>query len=86
MSPTDGPDDERHGGAFLSPPSTPSSSSATERGPGSAEHGAPTPERTPTVTNIWHRAYCRWYDHDNDGHRLRARLWGWFADRIVRWA
>ena len=37
-------------------------------------------------TAIWHRAYCNWYDADRAGRSLRASLWGWFADRLVRWA
>lgn len=37
-------------------------------------------------TARWHRAYCRWYDHREAGHRIRAALWGWLADRVVRWA
>lgn len=37
-------------------------------------------------TRIWHGAYCAWLDHDRAGHRFRAAVWGWFADRIVRWA
>lgn len=37
-------------------------------------------------TALWHRAYCTWYDHDRGGRRARAALWGWFADRLVRWA
>lgn len=37
-------------------------------------------------TRVWHGAYCAWFDHDRAGHRLRAAVWGWFADRIVRWA
>lgn len=32
--------------------------------------------------NIWHAAYCRWYDHREAGHRTRAAVWGWIADRI----
>lgn len=35
---------------------------------------------------LWHVAYCAWYSHDRAGHRIRAALWGWYADRIVRWA
>lgn len=34
----------------------------------------------------WHGAYCAWYDHDRAGHRLRSLVWGWVADRIVRFA
>lgn len=37
-------------------------------------------------TRLWHPAYCAWYDQDRAGHRLRAAVWGWIADRIVRWA
>lgn len=33
---------------------------------------------------LWHGAYCRWYDHREQGHTLRSRVWGWIADRIVR--
>lgn len=29
----------------------------------------------------WHRAYCRWYDHNRAGHRVRAAIWGWIADQ-----
>lgn len=36
------------------------------------------------ATTLWHRAYCRWYDHDRAGHRARAAAWGWIADRLVR--
>lgn len=36
-----------------------------------------------TMTALWHRAYCRWYDHDRAEHRIRARAWGWVADRLV---
>ena len=35
---------------------------------------------------IWHGAYCAWYDHDRAGNKIRAASWGWFADKIVRWA
>lgn len=31
----------------------------------------------------WHAAFCRWYDHDRAGHRARAALWGWVADRVA---
>lgn len=35
-----------------------------------------------TITErVWHRAYVRWYDHDRAGHRRRAAVWGWVADR-----
>lgn len=36
-------------------------------------------------TALWHNAYCRWYDHDRAGHRVRAAIWGRIADQIVRW-
>ena len=32
--------------------------------------------------DIWHAAYARWYDHHLAGHRIRAAIWGWIADRI----
>jgi len=32
-------------------------------------------------TDHWHHAYVRWFDHDRAGHRIRATLWGWIADR-----
>lgn len=35
---------------------------------------------------LWHRAYCRWYDHREAGHRVRAAAWGWVADRFVHLA
>lgn len=34
--------------------------------------------------NPWHRAYCKWYAHDLAGHKLRAAIWGFISDRIVR--
>lgn len=37
-------------------------------------------------TAVWHRAYCNWYDADRAGHWLRATVWGWVADRLVRFA
>lgn len=37
-----------------------------------------------TRTALWHRAYCRWYDHDRAGRNRRAAAWGWVADRLVR--
>ena len=40
----------------------------------------------PFGEGVWHRAYCTWYDHDRAGHRLRAAVWGFFADRIVCFA
>jgi len=38
------------------------------------------------IVELWHRAYVRWYDHREAGHRLRAALWGGTADAIVRLA
>ena len=35
------------------------------------------------MTDVWHAAFCRWYDHRKAGHRVRAALWGWIADRLV---
>lgn len=32
----------------------------------------------------WHRAYCGWYDNREAGHRARAAVWGWVADRLIR--
>lgn len=43
-------------------------------------------ERHPLGTALWHRAYCRWYDHRDRGHEVRAALWGWIADRLARFA
>lgn len=36
------------------------------------------------VTSAWHNAFCRWYDHDRAGHKVRALLWGVVADQIIR--
>jgi hypothetical protein len=33
---------------------------------------------------VWHAAYRRWYDHDQANHGLRAKSWGWVADRLCR--
>lgn len=35
-------------------------------------------------TDRWHRAYVRWYDHHYAGHRMRAAVWGFIADRLVQ--
>ena len=35
------------------------------------------------TTEIWHRAYCRWYDHRAAGHRVRAAFWGFLGDRLA---
>lgn len=37
-------------------------------------------------TRAWHHAYAAWYDHRDAGHRIRAAMFGWLADRLVRWA
>lgn len=39
-----------------------------------------------TRTALWHRAFCNWYDHDRAGNKRRAGMWGWVADRLVRFA
>lgn len=33
-------------------------------------------------SNIWHAAYCRWYDHREAEHAVRAAVWGRIADLI----
>lgn len=38
------------------------------------------------MERIWHALYARWYDHDMAGHTTRATLYGWAADRAVRYA
>lgn len=38
--------------------------------------------RHDTATALWHRAYCNWCDADRAGHTLRARMWGFVADRV----
>jgi hypothetical protein len=43
-------------------------------------------ERHDVGTALWHRAYCNWYDHGQRGRGVRARVWGWIADRLVRFA
>jgi len=35
---------------------------------------------------LWHRAFCAWYDHDRAGRRVRARAWGFIADRLAHLA
>lgn len=37
-------------------------------------------------TALWHTAWCRWFDHHRAGHRVRAAVWGWVADRLTGWA
>lgn len=37
-------------------------------------------------TRIWHPFYCAWLDHGDAGHRVRAAVYGWIADRLARWA
>lgn len=36
------------------------------------------------MIQAWQAAYNRWYDHDRAGHSVRAGVWGWAADRLVR--
>lgn len=36
-------------------------------------------------TRIWHNLYCRWYDARDESPKSAA-VWGWLADRVVRWA
>lgn len=38
------------------------------------------------ATAVWHRAYCAWYDHRATGHRARAAVFGFVADRLCRFA
>lgn len=33
-------------------------------------------------SNLWHGAYCRWYDNDRAGNSIKATLWGRVADLI----
>ena len=35
---------------------------------------------------LWHRAYCNWFDRREAGSNRRAAVWGWIADRLVRFA
>jgi len=35
--------------------------------------------------SVWHGLYCRWFDARENGHTVRAAVWGWLADRVVRW-
>lgn len=35
------------------------------------------------LTRAWHAVYRRWYDARHAGHRARAAVWGWVADRIA---
>lgn len=35
-----------------------------------------------TKMQIWHKAYQRWYEHHQAGHRIRSKVWGWTADRF----
>lgn len=34
-------------------------------------------------TDFWHVVWSRHYDHRKAGHRIRAAVWGWAADRII---
>jgi len=38
-----------------------------------------------SIENVWHSLFCRWLDARDDGHTIRAAVWGWLADRVVRW-
>lgn len=39
------------------------------------------------IGSAWDAAYGRWYDHDRAGHRLRAAVWGFIADRLaINWS
>jgi hypothetical protein len=40
-------------------------------------------ERITNMTDIWHAAFVRWFDHREAGHRIRAAVWGWVTDRIA---
>lgn len=35
---------------------------------------------------VWHFAYRRGYDQRAAAHPRRSAVWGWIADRLVRWA
>ena len=37
-------------------------------------------------TRIWQKAFNAWYDHKQAGHRIRAAVWGWVADRLCTFA
>lgn len=34
------------------------------------------------MSTLWNRAYCRWYDHRQAGHKIRATVWGRVADLL----
>ena len=36
-------------------------------------------------TALWHGAYVRWFDHDDDGHKVRAWVWARISDGLS-WA
>jgi len=38
-----------------------------------------------STESVWHGLYCHWEDAAEDGHAIRAAVWGWLADRVVRW-
>lgn len=42
-------------------------------------------KRESLLAALWMNLYCWWYDADQAGHRRRAAVWGWCADRIVGW-
>ena len=33
---------------------------------------------------IWHGLYAAWYDHREAGHMIRAHIFGYLADVVVR--
>lgn len=44
------------------------------------------PVRLSAGSRLWHAFYCLWFDADRAGRRCRAAVWGWVADRLVRFA
>ena len=39
-----------------------------------------------TGSRAWHGAYVRWYDAALAGHKIRAAVYAWVADRLVSFA
>ena len=37
------------------------------------------------MAKIWHRMYVNWFDNHYAGNRVRAALWGFAADAVVRY-
>lgn len=35
---------------------------------------------------LWHKCYCRWYDNDKAGNKIRTAFWGVLTDQIARWS